>query len=156
MAVSPPRPPLFFHLCSLHRGLINLTPGDGFPSQLRPEVMGIQSVTNVGASKELAPLGVQVVLHSPVTHTHTAPPKWPWRLGQDYFGGQVTDQVFHYPLVTLQFLWWDFFVFFYCPLTFFENVYTAFSPGLERSKNAFSNFLSALIKFILTRVLRLW
>lgn len=93
MAVIPLSP---FHLCSLHKGLINLTPGDGFPSQPSSEVMGIQSVTNGGASTELAPLGVQVVLHSPCQTPYTAPPKWPWRLGQDYFRVQVTDQLFHY------------------------------------------------------------
>lgn len=59
--------------CTLHRSLINLTPGDGFPSQPSSEVMGIQSVTNGGASTELALLGVQVVLHSPCQTPHCSP-----------------------------------------------------------------------------------
>lgn len=84
-----------FRPCSLHRGLINLTPGDGFPSQTSSEVMGICSVTNGGAGTELAPLGVQVVLHFPCplethanscTHmckpTHTLPLKWPCDLSK--------------------------------------------------------------------------
>lgn len=66
-----PVPP--FHRYSLHTSLINLTPGDGFPSQPSTEVMGIQSVTNGGASTELALLGVQVVLHSPCQTPHCSP-----------------------------------------------------------------------------------
>lgn len=65
--------------------------------------MKIQGVTNGGASTELALLDVQVV-PVPLVKPPTAPTKWPWRLGQDYFGAQVTDQLFHHPLVTLQFL----------------------------------------------------
>lgn len=84
----------------LHRSLTNVTPGDGFPSQPGSEVMGILSVTNGGASTGLALQDVQVVPHSPCQLPHC----WPWRLEQDYFGVQVTDQLFHNPLVTLQFL----------------------------------------------------
>lgn len=74
------------------------------PSQASSKVMGIQSVTNGGASTELAPLGVQVVPPISLVKPPTAPPKWPWRLRLHYFGVQVTDQLFHYPLVTLSFM----------------------------------------------------
>lgn len=145
-----PSPPS--HLRSLHRSLINLTPGDGFPSQPRSEVMGIQSVTNGGASTELAPLGVQVVLHSPCQTPHCSP-KVATETWARLFRVQVTDQFFHYPLVTLQFLWWDFF--FTVP-SYFVNVYTAFPPQTWKVTACFCNFLSALIIFTLTRVLCLW
>lgn len=147
ITVIPPHP------CSLHRSLINLTPGDGFPSQLSSEVMGIQSITNSGARTELAPLGVQVVLHSPCQPPTITPPKWPWRLEQDYFGVQVRDQLFCYPLVTLQFLWWEFF--FTLP-SHFVNVYTAFPSQTWKVTACFCKFLSALIIFILTGVLCPW
>lgn len=136
---APPLPP--FHTCTLHRSLINLTPGDGFPSQLSSEVMGIQSVTNSGASRELAPLGVQVVLNSPCQPLHPPPPplppKWPWRLEQDYFGLQVRDQLFWHPLVTLQFLGWEFFLFFFgSPHTFCKCIHSL-SPSDSKGHSMF-------------------
>lgn len=61
---------IILHPCILHTRLINLTPGDGFPSHPSSVVMGIQSVTNGGASTEPALLGVQVVHRSPCQTPH--------------------------------------------------------------------------------------
>lgn len=146
-------PSRHFYPCNLHRSLINLTPGDGFHSQVSSEVMGIQSVTNSGASTELALLGVQVILHSPCQPPTAALPKWPWRLEQDYFGVQVRDQLFCCPLVTLQFLQCDFF---FLPALIFCKCIHSLSPSDLKGQCSFCKFLSSLIIFILTEMLCLW
>lgn len=117
---------------SLHRSLINLTPGDGFSSQPSSEVMGILSVTNGGARTELAPLGVQVVLQSSCQAPRCSP-KVATGLKQDYFGVQVTGQLFHYSLATLQFLRWEIFTI----TSHFVNVHAGFPLRFERSQHVF-------------------
>lgn len=115
---------IILHLCSLHRGLINLTPGDGFPSQPSSEVMGIWSVTNGGASTELAPLGVQVVPHSPCQTPHCSPivamETWARLFWSSGYRPALSLPISHTPISAMG-------IFFTVP-SHFVNVYTAFPP----------------------------
>lgn len=115
-------PPLF-HLCRLHRGLINLTLGDGFASRPSSVVMGIQSVTNGGASTEVALLGVQVVLRSPCQTPHCSPKvamqTWARLFWSSGYRPALSPPISHTPISVMGI--------FTVP-SHFVNVYTAFPP----------------------------